>query len=76
MNSLQGAIVGFITALVFNLWYAIGQIVTGSGTEENLPLSIDGCPENQGNFTTDPTFTTISSYASIYDTRYNKFIFS
>ncbi|XP_063614957.1 sodium-coupled monocarboxylate transporter 1-like [Penaeus indicus] len=39
----KGALAGFVSALVFNLWLVIGKFVHGAGKSEELPLSTDGC---------------------------------
>ncbi|KAK3885451.1 hypothetical protein Pcinc_010335 [Petrolisthes cinctipes] len=39
----KGATVGFISALVFNLWLIISKLVNGGGSPDALPLSIDYC---------------------------------
>ncbi|KAK4307432.1 hypothetical protein Pmani_020821 [Petrolisthes manimaculis] len=39
----KGVTVGFISALVFNLWLIVSKLVNGGGSPDALPLSIDYC---------------------------------
>lgn len=41
----KGALAGFFTAVLFNLWLVIGKFVKGLGSPKKLPLSVEGCPE-------------------------------
>ncbi|XP_069960648.1 sodium-coupled monocarboxylate transporter 1-like [Cherax quadricarinatus] len=42
----KGAIVGFVTSLIFNIWIVIGKLYRGGGSPAHLPLSTEGCPES------------------------------
>ncbi|KAK8746443.1 hypothetical protein OTU49_017018, partial [Cherax quadricarinatus] len=48
--SAQGAIVGFLTSLVFSVWVVIGKFLRGGGSPARLPLSIEGCSGNLTHF--------------------------
>nr|XP_053629338.1 sodium-coupled monocarboxylate transporter 1-like isoform X1 [Cherax quadricarinatus] len=48
--STKGAIVGFLTSLVFSVWVVIGKFLRGGGSPARLPLSIEGCSGNLTHF--------------------------
>lgn len=58
MLLLQCAGVGFVTAILVNIWYVIDKFMKGNPAHTSLPLSTHGCP---GNFTTTTTAATITT---------------
>lgn len=57
---VQGAIMGFFTALTYNCWTTIGKIVRGGGFPVPLPLSTLGCPEQSEFFTNTSYYTNVT----------------
>ncbi|XP_050736584.1 sodium-coupled monocarboxylate transporter 1-like [Eriocheir sinensis] len=46
----KGVVIGFLTAISYNLWIVVGKFYRGGGSPQMLPLSMKGCPENILNF--------------------------
>ncbi|KAG0718263.1 Sodium-coupled monocarboxylate transporter 2 [Chionoecetes opilio] len=42
-RTLDGAFIGFLAALTFNVCMVVGNFVTGGGSPARLPLSVAGC---------------------------------
>ena len=47
----QGAVIGLVTSLTFNLWVVIGKMSNKAGNDQQLPFSTEGCPSEFSNQT-------------------------
>lgn len=57
----QGVVVGFLTAICYNIWIMVGKFLGGGGSPKRLALSTEGCPENLLLQLANSTVTTASS---------------